>query len=174
MTRLPVVQDGLNTQQLVFVRAVARGSTAPDAARAAGYEAAEDIAWRFAHNPKIRDAIGAEIERVLETESAPLALRVAHEMLQSDTTGNPTKAVVIRILLGAAGYGQKENRSGAETTDDLAGMTTEQLKAYLDRHSQEIERFESELMARATPVVSAPDSTPNEGDRTPEARGLLD
>lgn len=174
MALLPAIRQefALSEEQAEFVAHVARGVGAKRSAELAGF--APDHGYSLVRSPRIQGAIEAEIRRILQTESAPLALKTAHDLLDKKVPA-ATRAMVAKLILDKAGYANADIRSGSETTNvDLADMTTEQLKAYLEQHTQNIERLEGELSTRAKPVDSTPDSAPNGADRTQEPSELLD
>lgn len=154
----------LTSQQASFVKAVLETGDFSEAARRAGYSQA-GYGSTLAKLPHVAAAIHFELERRLVAEAAPLAYKVAIELVKNPKTGDRVRADLSLKLLQMAGHGAKEGKND-NPDKPLSEMSSSELHEYLSRNQAEIDRLERELASRAKDV-SAP--TPATIDAKPLA-----
>lgn len=111
----------------VFVDRVAAGTPPVDAARLAGYANPDETAQDLLRLPKVRKALAQSIEGRLLSEAAPLALRVALEIL-----GDSGAAASIRGKMAVAILDRtKDKEPEGPGTGNLANLSQAQLAAFV-------------------------------------------
>jgi len=119
------------------------------AATVSGYapEYAETIGNQLIAQGNVQAAIAIELGRMLQTESAPLALKVGMELLGSETTAERVREGLVKTFLDRAGFPAaspaKQEAPGDKALHEMSG---EDLRRY-------IARLEGELAERAKPVI---------------------
>lgn len=140
--------EGLTDLQNALVAAVSEGLPAQEAALKAGY-ANGDSGWQALRLPNVVNAIHQEITRRIVVEGAPLGLRVLVQLAKDDAVLPAVRRACARDLMAMAGHvAPKAAEQGDKGAKPLHEMSSDELRAVVDR-------LESELAARATPV-SAP------------------
>lgn len=162
---------GLNERQLEFVKLVSRGTPSDIAASEAGYT--RETLYHLLRTPSVVAAIEWELRRLLLTEAAPLAYKVALDMLRSEGTGAPTRALLVKTILDRAGIvppaADKDPASGKQLNE----MSTDELVGVVAQRTAEAARLEAELDRRAN-AAKRVDSAPIQGDTALDVAGLLD
>jgi hypothetical protein len=102
MQAVTIADYGLNERQAAFARQIAEGANFVTVAERLGYDRA--TAYRLTADPSVVAAIEAELHRLLRTEGAPIAYRVAKEMLQDTKVGGPTRAMLVKTVFDRAGF----------------------------------------------------------------------
>lgn len=138
----------LNAQQMEFVRLVARGTPHDVAAVAAGY--APGYGASVLQSAAVKRALAACIGEILHTEAAPFALSTLVEIVKGKEFSPRDRVAAARTLLDRAGYTGKSTSADSPADKPLSEMSTDELKALVDK-------LEGELADRATPV-SAPEN----------------
>lgn len=140
--------EGLTDLQNRLVSAVCDGIPPRDAALKAGYANSES-SWTALRLPNVCSAIRNEIARRIVVEGAPLGLSVLIQLAKDDTVLPAVRRACARDLMAMAGHvAPKAAEQGDKGAKPLHEMSSDELRAVVDR-------LESELAARATPV-SAP------------------
>ena len=131
--QLPTLaSDDAGARLTVFVDRVARGMEPGDAARLAGFTDPDDTAADLLRLPNVRKALQDTLEGRLLSEAAPLAIKVALEILNDDKAPASIKGkMAVAVLDRVKG---KEAAPGTEG-GSLAGLSQkalEQLVAQLE------------------------------------------
>lgn len=171
MAALLPAELGLNERQAQFAAHVAAGLPKETAAELVGYD--RGSAFRLLHNPSVAAAIESELRRLLLTEAAPIAYRVAREMLQDKTVGGPTRAMLIKTVLDRAGIVPPAPDKDPASGKQLNEMSTDELVGVVAQRTAEAARLEAELDRRAN-AAKRVDSAPIQGDTASDVAGLLD
>jgi hypothetical protein len=137
--------DDLNDGQRAFVRHIVAGLQPIDAATLSGYAVPAAESWRLMRHAGVIAAIREETTRRLVTESAPLALRVLHEVLGDSAAPANARVAAAKTLLDRGGY-VAQSQSPKPDGASIAEKDTREL------HDM-IARLESELADRARPVT---------------------
>jgi len=128
----------LTSKQRAFAKHIARGLTATEAARAAGYaqENAESLhvtASRLQRHPEIQMAAHAERERRLQGDLATLAISTLEGLLRSNETPAAARMQAVKFVLEGAGHGLESRRLALKVTDDSDKPTSQLTAADLER-----------------------------------------
>lgn len=99
-------------------------------------------------------ALRAEIMRQIATEGAGIGYRAVKRIANSPTAPAAAQVQAGRILLQAAGLIEAPQETGRDGRPgkSLSEMTRDELLAFMDSKRAEIDRVESELADRATPI----------------------
>jgi hypothetical protein len=137
--------NGLTDQQTVLVLAVLAGKEIPVAASEAGYNSTQ-AAYGALRAHSVCSAMRTEITKRLTMEGAPLGYRVLVGLARDETVPAAVRRACARDLLDRAGF-IPPRAAAAESGDEkpLQDMSSDELRALIDR-------TESELGARATPI----------------------
>lgn len=164
---------GLTDMQERFVKRLARTGDIAASALAAGYARGE-MGWHSLKSPGVMAALDAEIRRILQAEAAPIAIGALIKLVQNSNNERIVHDAA-KSLASIAGYGGKD-RFGPETNVDkpLVELTTEELRALVDKESERVARIEQELIGRAKVVGNAPSDAPNSPVLSEKARSFLD
>lgn len=150
---------------------VSRGTPSDIAANQVGYS--KETQYHLLRTPSVAAAIEWELRRLLLTDGAPLAYKVARAMLEDEKTGAPTRALLVKTILDRAGIvppaADKDPASGKQLNE----MSTDELVGVVAQRSAEAARLEAELDRRAN-AAKRVDSAPTQGDTALDVAGLLD
>lgn len=165
------LQAGLTEQQTAFVHWVARkGLDTDEAARRVGYH--PDYGYQLIRKPAIAGAIHEILQIELVAVVAPSAFKVARRLMEDETVSARVRADIAFKFMDRAGHITPSNKAkGAEKA--LSEMSRDEMLAYIDRNTAEIEKMESELAERAIDI-SAPVMPRNEGLREAKPMSFLD
>jgi hypothetical protein len=141
---LPAVRE-LTDDERKFVVAICEGETPTDAARAIGRAAPSQSGYDLLRHPRVVAALREETTRKLIVESAPLALRVLHRVLNDDSAPPNARVAAAKTILDRAGYATpaKADKPGEKP---LAEQGAGELRDM-------VERLEQELAGRAKDVT---------------------
>jgi hypothetical protein len=159
LTLGPVFQrHGLSEQQQKFVSALMIGKSAADSAEAAGFH---KLSWsQLMAHPAVAAAVHECMQLALQAD-APVNLQTLRKIRDDEKAPAGVRSEIALKLMRLAGHVEPTKRDDSDAHRSLSEMTGEELRRYIDRNQEEIDRLEGELAARAKPV-SAPDSAPNE------------
>lgn len=137
-----------------FLERIARGEEKRKAAIAAGYTYPERDAYPILLEPQAVKYMKERLQRIIQMEAAPEALRIALEMLRSPKTRDSVRWSIAQTIL-AYGAGMVAPKAGEEGALDKQPqeMTRDELRAF-------VARAEEELSRRALPAPVVVEHTP--------------
>lgn len=147
MQAVTIAEFGLNEREAEFVRELVAGTKIVTAAERVGYN--EIAAYRIAARPSVAAAVEAALRQQLLTEGAPLAYRVAKDMLQNEKIGGPTRAMLVKIILDRAGITPPAPDKDPAHGRPINELTSSELVGFIAQRQAEAARLEAELDARA-------------------------
>lgn len=131
----------LNEQQAQFVHhLVTTGCNPTEAARAAGYAAPKQEAYRLTRLPHVQTAIRQERERLISAHGANVALSTLQEIMRDKTAPASARVSASRTMLEAAGLFDKNGRDTG-TGKSLQDMTTDELAETISKLDREMSKF---------------------------------
>src|SRR5215831_18299686 len=138
----------LTAMQEAFVERLIECGDAGTAAQLAGFSKPTTDAWRLLRIPHVLAAVNAAVRTAL-AEDAPLARNLLRQYVK-DTEMNPKiRLDAAKTLLDRSGHiAPKARDESAEREKSLHEMSTDELRAMVDR-------LETEVANRATPVLGA-------------------
>lgn len=120
----------IGEQLAVFVDRIAHGAEPGDAARLAGYDRPDATAVDLLRLPEVRKALASTIEGRLLSEHAPLALKVAAEILRDEKAPASIRGKMAVAVLDRVRDKGAEPGGGAA---GLANLTQGDLAALVER-----------------------------------------
>lgn len=133
--------SALNDRQADFVHhLVTSGCTPTEAARAVGYSAPKQEAYRLTRLRHIQEAIRQERERLISAHAANVAVATLVEIMQDRQAPASARVGASRAIFEAAGLFDK---NGRDTTSGktLHEMSADDLAATIRQLDQEMERI---------------------------------
>ncbi len=129
----------LNDRQKVFVENVARGYDANASAKLAGYSHPDQEAWRLMQNNHVLDAIAANLRSKLSGLTG-IALNGVAGLITSDNTPAATKLNACKYVIDKVQEFNSLNEINALGNKDMADMTADELKAFVQSSKRVILR----------------------------------
>lgn len=133
--------SALNDRQANFVHhLVTTGCTPTEAARAVGYSAPKQEAYRLTRLRHIQEAIRQERERLISTHGANVAVSTLFEIMQDRQAPASARVSASRTLFEAAGMFDKAGRD-TSSGKSLQELSADELAETIRRLDQEMERL---------------------------------